>query len=132
MQPSSVRIGNMNRDTKQPCPHCQRGTILDKRGSAVTKDTPFWSCSNSSKDCSYTEKYSKKWQWVSWEWETPYFIEMSETEEQKKDRHNYEEKIIKIQKAIAETVEIEEEINDNIRYCRLCGLRNCQKINNCS
>ena len=131
MQLSSVRISSMDRDTDQSCPNCQTGTIVDKRGSAVTKDMPFWICSNSLKECNYTEKYSKKWQWVAWDWEVPYFIEMSETKAQKKERLDYEQKILKVEEDIAKTIKIEEEITDNIRYCRLCGLRNCEKINSC-
>ena len=131
MQPSSVRIGNMNRNTEQKCPSCREGFIIDQRANAVTKDTPYWICSNSLTNCNYSEKYGKKWQWSSWEWEVPYFIEMSEDPIQKSDRLRHEEDLRLAQEQIAKTIEINKKINDDIKYCRICGLRNCEKINNC-
>jgi len=131
VQPSSVRIGNMNRNTEQKCPSCREGFIIDQRANAVTKDTPYWICNNSLTNCIYTEKYGKKWQWSSWEWEVPYFIQMSENTIQKNKRLAYEEDILLSQEQIAKKDEINKEIIQEIKYCRVCGLRNCQKINNC-
>ena len=131
MQPSSVRIGSMNRNTEQKCPSCREGFIIDQRANAVTKDTPYWICSNSLTNCNYSKKYGKKWQWSSWEWEVPYFIQMSENTTQKNQRLAYEKDILLSQEQIAKRNEIDKEIIQEIKYCRVCGLRNCQKINNC-
>ena len=131
MQPSSVRIGSMNRNTEQKCPSCREVFIIDQRANAVTKDTPYWICSNSITNCYYSEKYGKKWQWSSWEWEVPYFIQMFENTTQKDQRLAYEKDILLSQEQIAKKNEIDKEIIQEIKYCRVCGLRNCQKINNC-
>ena len=121
----------MKRNTEQKCPSCREGFIIDQRANAVTKDTPYWICNNSLTNCIYTEKYGKKWQWSSQEWEVPYFIQMSENTIQKNKRLAYEEDILLSQEQIAKKDEINKEIIQEIKYCRVCGLRNCQKINNC-
>ena len=110
MQPSSVRIGSMNRNTEQKCPSCREGFIIDQRANAVTKDTPYWICSNSLTNCNYSKKYGKKWQWSSWEWEVPYFIQMSENTTQKNQRLAYEKDILLSQEQIAKKNEIDKEI----------------------
>lgn len=131
MQPSSIRIGNMNRNTEQKCPSCREGFIIDQRANSFTKDTPYWICNNSLANCTYVEKYNKKWQWASWEWEVPYFIEMSENTIQKNNRLVYEKELILSEEKVAKNEELNNRITEEIKYCRVCGLRNCQKINNC-
>ena len=131
MQVSSVRINNMTRNTEHICPNCKDGYILDQRAVAKTKDSPFWICSNSSKNCSYREKFNKTWQWASWEWNVPYFIEIEENEIEKKARIDYENLIMKQQDDKKKLDIAETKIQESIKICRDCGKRDCNKINRC-
>ena len=119
------------RNTGINCPFCMKGFIIDQRAYSVTKDTPFWICNSSLSLCTYTEKYNKKWQWASWQWETPYFILINENSDQKKERELYEEEIVFLQKEKEKNHKIEEQIISDIKYCRICGSRSCEKLNNC-
>ena len=119
------------RDTGVSCPNCQNGSILDQRANSFTKDTPYWICNNSLSFCNYTEKFNKKWQWASWEWDTPYFIKINEDSVYKNQREIYENELLLEEKRLSQNAEIDKKINDLIKYCRLCGLRNCETINNC-
>ena len=56
---------------------------------------------------------------------------MSENTTQNNQRLAYEKDILLSQEQIAKKNEIDKEIIQEIKYCRVCGLRNCQKINNC-
>ena len=47
-----------------------------------------------------------------------------------KEKHTKNELLLE-EKRISQNVEIDKKINDLIKYCRLCGLRNCEKLNNC-
>jgi len=122
---------SLKRNTGVNCPNCVKGFIVDQRAYSVAKDIPLWICSNSLSDCTYTEKYGKKWQWASWEWEIPYFILINESQETKHERENYENNIKLSHKAMKKKSKFEEKIIKGIKFCRVCGSRSCQKINNC-
>ena len=121
----------MVRNTEIICPNCQEGTILDQRATVATQDMPYWICSSPSKNCNYREKYSKTWQWSSWEWQVPYFIEISEDQNQKKERIKYEKSISAKEDSKATAKEVKEKITENIKICRDCGKRDYKKINRC-
>ena len=122
---SGTKIDNMTRDTGHICPNCREGTILDKR--ALSRSEAFWICSNSIDKCRYTEIS----QWLSREWEVPYFIEISESQTKKREREEYEESIGENQVYEEQQNEIHRENMNKTLICRECGKRNCKKINNC-
>ena len=56
---------------------------------------------------------------------------MSENTIQKNNRLVYEKELLLSEEKVAKKEELNNRITEEIKYCRVCGLRNCQKINNC-